>query len=1105
MTSVDSRPTPPSHELGGSGHGIATSSRTADGAADQRVHREDTSAGAGRRRRNRGRGAGAAAANGASAGGAAEGSSGEHDGRANNAQRSQNQRGRGQGQGSGAGRSARGGKAPNGGRQPASDAAPAAGGRQRGGRPKGKDAAAINPGSSGIGADAQGAEADSAQHISSRKRNFGGKITTESTSASATSHDVKGKGIASSSTSVPPQIREYADLRSRLIAELGSGQYECSICYNTLTTRQPCWSCDQCYTVLHLSCAKKWASTSVDQANAQLAMQEDPEMRARRGTWRCPGCQFAREDVPQAYWCWCGRVKDPQPRGGLNPHSCGQRCAKGSCPHGGCAEPCHPGPCAPCAVTVSKRCHCSKHVLPMRCSQIHGAANQQKPGIASIASDAPSALKLEKGISCNEPCGRLLNCDTHSCQDACHPGQCTPCAEQIKAKCYCGLEEKDLVCGSEGTAQRCFQEDGAREWVGLWACDTVQQKPYDCGRHFYDQPCSSGSHTTDRPPCPRSPARVHTCPCGKQQLTERTSCEDEIPTCGNKCEKLQPCGHLDASTRCHHGPCPPCAVPVTTPCRCGESKETRQCHEHQREQSEGGQEILCSTLCKALRNCGKHVCNRRCCPLSFQAKAKGKKRPSPQELAAQDPAGFHECNVPCGKPLPCGSHACPMTCHRGPCQRCLQASFEELICFCGRTVLEPPVACGTVIRCNFPCTRPPPACGHPKVQHNCHEEEACPPCVFLTERLCHCGKSVVQAVPCSRSTERIRCGVTCGSLMPCGYHRCEGHCHRAPGDCGACHQTCAKPRKLCGHPCTKPCHAPAACPDSEPCESIITIACPCGHLQQKSKCGASTSNPAGRERALKCNDTCAIAQRNMKLADALGINYGEKSAPATYDVETIKFYASHRAFGDEVERAFNEFINSSRNGMILPPAKTEHRKFIHELAAVYKLASESVDAEPKRSVSIRRLQGSRIPSPLLSETWANAVALHGSVASAAAATIGSTTASGSAGGGGAATPTNAGPGTKKLGGWAAIASGAVNGQFSRSAAAAAPKSVWDSGARRAGTAPTSAGGSSTSGRIVLTTSASSAASSARPSPRPDALAGVFPTLREATPDDWETD
>ncbi|KAE8228705.1 hypothetical protein CF326_g6355 [Tilletia indica] len=900
------------------------------------------------------------------------------------------------------------------------------GGRQRQGRGKPKENAPAAPSSS---AEAGAPPAAAEPTVSSRKRNFGGKITTgEAATTSRGGADVKGKGVAQAY--VPPIIREYADLRSRLVAELGSGSYECSICYNTLTTRQPCWSCDQCYTVLHISCTKKWASTSVDQANAHLAMQEDPEMRARRGTWRCPGCQFAREDVPQAYWCWCGRVKEPQPRGGLNPHSCGQRCAKGSCPHGGCAEPCHPGPCAPCAVTVSKRCHCGKHTLPIRCSQINpstraGGAGLQ-PGVATIPSEAPAAVQIERGISCSEVCGRLLNCGTHSCAAVCHPGACSPCAEHINAKCYCGLQEKDLVCGSEGKAQRCVREDDSTEWVGLWACETVQQKPYDCGKHFYDQSCSSSSHTTDRPPCPRSPERVKTCPCGKTELTSRTSCEDDIPTCGSKCEKVQLCGHLDSDTKCHHGPCPPCRVQMTTPCRCGESKQTRQCYEHQREESEGGQEILCAALCKALRNCGKH---------------------------------------------------------------------------------------------------------------------------------------------------------------------------------------------------------------------------------QKSKCGASTSNPAGRERALKCNDTCAIAQRNMKLADALGINYAEKVAPAVYETDTIKFYASHRAFGDEVERALSEFVTSSRNGMILPAAKREHRKFTHELAAVYKLASESVDAEPKRSVSIRRLQGSRIPSPLLSEVWSNALS-DAAPASATSSKLSTapidrnrptSTSSGGAsavgnlplnaiilehvfghsaaslrehletlpggllnsvpftlrwvsdenvlltfeqtpatlvrirsglremlgrtglaarallcvvgrdgnvlrteedagpssmsgGGGGAGgngsggavqrlttsmSRTASGPGSnahspslggpssgapaKKLGGWAAIASGSATTQASRLATSSS--SVWDSGSRRSGAGPSvgaTNGLSSTSqasGRVVLTTSASN---SARPSPRME-LPPSFTATREATPDDWEID
>lgn len=117
-----------------------------------------------------------------------------------------------------------------------------------------------------------------------------------------------------------------------------------------------------------------------------------------------------------------------------------------------------------------------------------------------------------------------------------------------------------------------------------------------------------------------------------------------------------------------------------------------------------------------------------------------------------------------------------------------------------------------------------------------------------------------------------------------------------------------------------------------------------------------------------------IAQRNAKLAEALGLNPSEKAAPAAYEHETLAYYAvpSNRKFCDEVEATLNDFIRSPRAGMILPAANKFQRKFTHELASVYKLASESVDQEPRRSVSIRRKQDSRIPKPLLTEAFAAA-------------------------------------------------------------------------------------------------------------------------------------
>jgi len=122
-------------------------------------------------------------------------------------------------------------------------------------------------------------------------------------------------------------------------------------------------------------------------------------------------------------------------------------------------------------------------------------------------------------------------------------------------------------------------------------------------------------------------------------------------------------------------------------------------------------------------------------------------------------------------------------------------------------------------------------------------------------------------------------------------------------------------------------------------------------------------------------------------------------------------------------------------------------------------------------------------------------------------------------GSGAATPVShaGGQAPKKLGGWAAIASGAASTQPTRSTGGST--SVWESGARRnlgggGGTGGGASGSSSAAtmtgigasapgSRLVL--SVSSGGGSARASPRPDlALPGFSSTNdREATPDDWE--
>ena len=57
----------------------------------------------------------------------------------------------------------------------------------------------------------------------------------------------------------------------------------------------------------------------------------------------------------------------------------------------------------------------------------------------------------------------------------------------------------------------------------------------------------------------------------------------------------------------------------------------------------------------------------------------------------------------------------------------------------------------------------------------------------------------------------------------------------------------------------------------------MTVACPCGRITQPVACGrsAASANAVGREASpqlqLRCTNECAVAKRNARLAEALGI------------------------------------------------------------------------------------------------------------------------------------------------------------------------------------------------------------------------------------------
>ncbi|WFD20070.1 FKBP12-associated protein [Malassezia caprae] len=738
----------------------------------------------------------------------------------------------------------------------------------------------------------------------------------------------------------PAPVPEYADLRTRLIAELASDDYDCAICYHPVLRKQPIWSCARCHAVLHLPCVRTWAERSVQQMEEQFRLHEDPDVQRQRGHWRCPACQAVEEAIPRTYRCWCGRVT--QPRGHAVPHSCRGACQRGCAWHGCAAQVCHPGPCPPCAATVRVACFCGREPARLvRCSQLRATLTAEQ------ASQPLAELQHSGLVSCGAVCGRALACGHHTCTQPCHAGPCAPCAHPIEAPCHCGRHTRAMACGDRPA--------DAYGLASAWSCGEPCDAPLACGVHRCTQPCHV---RTGVAPCPLAPERVRTCPCGRTAATGRTTCRDPIPTCGAPCGRPRPCGHA-CTAPCHLGACPPCAAEVVQVCRCGHTKRTRPCASAQGE-------FVCTTPCKALRHCGKHVCGRACCPLAFQA-ALGKQ--ALREAAQLDPEQLHACAVPCRKPLSCGQHVCEAPCHRGACAPCLRSSFTEAVCPCGRTVVEPPVPCGTVVQCSHPCALPGPPCGHPKVAHTCHPADTpCPPCVHLTTKTCVCGRAALPSVPCSRTA--VRCGQVCGKPLACGQHTCTGTCH-ADGECGPCEQPCGRARAGCGHPCLRPCHAPAPCPDDGPCEAVVRRTCPCGHREQLDVCGSSAP--------LACTPACEVARRNARFASALGLR---AAAPVEYGAPLRQYVALDARGAQAVQDVLSEFVQSPRASAqvrALLVAYTLRRgldairlrepllAFIEQLAAVYHVATERVDAH---DVRLRRTRESRIPPVLLTEASA---------------------------------------------------------------------------------------------------------------------------------------
>lgn len=756
------------------------------------------------------------------------------------------------------------------------------------------------------------------------------------------SHQARGKAPHRRRDSI---LKSTApDIGARTHEDILNGVYECPICTSEIVRDSKIWSCKTCWTVFHLSCITKWSSN--EGSNLAQHPNAEGELPPRR-QWRCPGCNLPKDTLPSTYDCWCEKEADPRSISGLPPHSCGQTCGKPriapkKCPHP-CELICHAGPCPPCSHLGSNQsCFCGKGAISRRCIDTN----------------------YDAGWSCGEICEDIMPCGEHTCPRPCHEGLCGACEVRIDCRCYCGKIEQQLLCSERGdeklSSQATLDDSGlktAEEWTGTFSCHNICKRSFDCGKHSCERQCHS--QDLDSPRCPWSPDVVSRCPCGRAMLADlseqkRDSCKDPIPSCKKKCLKKLACSHTCQQV-CHSGECMPCLAVASIGCRCGRVQSPTVCHQGKEEPPQ------CMRACKATLSCGRHECGERCCSGERKAAerqaAKRKLRPlGGSRVISEGFEAEHICTRLCGRELKCGNHTCPEICHRGSCGSCREAIFDEISCHCGKTVLQPPSACGTTPPlCRFNCERPK-RCGHPLIPHNCHgDEEKCPKCPFLGEKPCMCGKKNLRNQPCWLTD--VRCGETCGRKLRCGSHFCGKLCHR-PGECEdagrRCQQACGKSKKNCGHPCEEPCHAPTPCREDKPCQNKMLVTCNCQHLKQEHKCNAYKANEGNSKKKLSCDDECARLERNRKLALALNIDPdAHKDDHVPYSSETLRIYRENTKWSQLQEKEFRIFAaDENEKRLRFRPMQPYQRAFIHSLSEDFGLDSESMDPEPYRHVAV---------------------------------------------------------------------------------------------------------------------------------------------------------
>ncbi|CAF1291687.1 unnamed protein product [Rotaria sordida] len=615
-----------------------------------------------------------------------------------------------------------------------------------------------------------------------------------------------------------------------LIDSLSSNANICLICIDTIEKTDAIWNCSCCYSPFHIVCIQKWIKDGIYQSSSINNNETN--------TWHCPKCrtEFDQKNIPKRYLCYCQKEIDPQFDPWLIPHSCGQTCGKRLIPECGhiCLLLCHPGPCPPCPKQVNVRCYCNQ--------------------------SGPTARRCGfKGWSCGKICSKLLSCQQHRCEQICHSGECLPCQKTSIQTCLCGKTKAIRNCNELN-----FQ------------CDQPCNRLLNCQIHECKRIC----HKNECGLCPRQ--GIRTCPCGKTKY-ENLSCSEDVPTCGDTCDRKLDCGLHRCLHRCHTGYCESCRQVILKRCRCGLKEKLIPCC----------QEYLCETKCTRMRSCGKHPCKRKCCD-----------------------GNCLPCQTICGKTLNCRNHKCLSECHRGQCYPCTHK--VDVTCACGQTSITVPCGCEKQTRkprCNKLCLKPSDCHHREREPHLCHFNECpdckqqcnlplkdcshlcsatchdsvlvkeeinssntpwgikekeklikkslpCPPCQVPTTVFCF-GQHTSQTFPCS-SAQPFCCGQLCNRILKCQNHLCNRACHLVTGvsnqtdagnECIKCEEMCTKDRPLgCQHSCPLACHSDK-CPS---CKQRLRMRCHCNTQVIYTDCQTFTNaTDEQKEKIKSCEKPCS--------------------------------------------------------------------------------------------------------------------------------------------------------------------------------------------------------------------------------------------------------